>query len=268
MNISGKAPLGTKNKVVSIAGGGDAAHASPAGPSNFEQVQQVARYCQSQRDMGMIVGPPGCGKTYAAIDYLENNPNVYLATLNPTFSAVGPGLARVSAALGLTGAVAAGYVTHIRLIDRFLEHDSADAAPLLIIDECQHAGDALLDELRAIHDEAKIGLLLTGNAEFSKRFSGHGAAAFAQLTSRIGARLELGPPALADIAPICERYGISGKAELAHLLRLAQGIGGLRVVAKLVALAETLNGGDKLPTLADLKLAKTLLLGGHDERRR
>ena len=47
-------------------------------------------------------------------------------------------------------------------------------------------------------------------------------------------------------------------------MRLAQGIGGLRVVVKLVALVNTLNGEDKSPTLADLKLASTLLLGGHD----
>ena len=259
---SGKAPWRAKNKVVSIAGGGDEVPASPAEPSNFEQVQRVARYCQSQRDIGMIVGPPGCGKTYAANDYLANNLNVYIATLSPIFVAVCPGLARVAEAVGLTGAVSAGYVNHMRLVARFLDRGSADAAPLLIIDECQHAGDALLDELRALHDEAKIGLLLIGNAEFPKRFRGHGAAPFAQLTSRIGARLELGPPALADIAPICERYGISAKAELVHLLRLAQGIGGLRVVAKLAALADTLNGEDKSPTLADLKLASTILLGG------
>ena len=260
MSTSGKAPLGTKNKVVSIAGGGDDAPAAPAERSNFVKVQQVARYCQFQRDMGMIVGPPGSGKSYAATDYLDSNPHVYLATLSPLFAAPGPGLTRVAEACGLTGAVSAGYVNHMRLI-AFFDHSAAEGPPLLIIDEAQHAGDALLDELRSLHDESKIGLLLIGNATFARRVRGQGAAEFAQLSSRLGARLQLGAPRAADVAPICERYGVTGKAERDLLLDLAQGVGGLRVASKLAAMADRLSGDDRTPALADLREATTMLFG-------
>lgn len=52
---------------------------------------------------------------------------------------------------------------------------------LLIVDEAQHLSAGAIDQLRAVHDRAEVGLALLGNEEVWSRIDGGGRKAQAQL---------------------------------------------------------------------------------------
>ena len=131
---------------------------------------------------------------------------------------------------------------------------------VLLIDEAQHLNDRCLDELRCIHDQTRVSLILAGNESLRSRFNTTRTASFAQLTSRIGPRLELKATAAADIDALASHYGITDQDARLWLKQRCTGHGGLRTMARLVKIAK--DAGDKGELrLAHLKEAAGILGG-------
>lgn len=198
-------------------------------------------HCYRERDMGLLIGAPGVGKTTTLRHYAATERNVWLATMAPSASALVPALTRVAEAIG-THAPATGAISVHDAICRRLR----DLGPggLLLLDEAQHLCDQSLEELRCIHDSAEVGIVIAGNATFVTRFAGKvKAAAFAQLTSRIGAKMFLKEPMPEDIAALCDHHRVAGKKSRVLLERHAGIGGGLRIVGKLIRHAERLAEG-------------------------
>lgn len=217
---------------------------------------RLLEYCQAARELGLIAGAPGLGKTTALRHYAETRDQAYYVVLNPACSSMSSSLARIAEALG-TFTVRRIAETHEIICNR-LDRLGAGGA-LLLIDEAQHLNDQAVDQLRCIHDEMGVGMVFAGNHTLRSRFNNTRAAAFAQFTSRIGMRLMLDGPDAGDVLALCRQWDIGGAREVAFLERQATPDGGLRVVAKLAARARDLAPAGQRVQLNHLKAAAKIM---------
>ncbi|MDO9499006.1 AAA family ATPase [Falsiroseomonas sp.] len=176
--------------------------------------QALMRQAQYLPTMVACVGAPGIGKTMAAEDYAASNPNVFMVTAlagHPSCRWLLEELARVMKLTERGGSQ--------RLASVVIQHLKARRA-LILIDEANHLAPITLDLLRGIHDQAKCGIALVGNARVIGRLEGARDADFAQLFRRIGGRLNRTKTTRADVEALLAGWGVTDP-EVAKLLRAA-----------------------------------------------
>lgn len=213
-------------------------------------------FCRANGLIGLIVGAPGVGKTVALACYTESeHATTYLVTASEPYRRLAPALELVCEAMRATvyrSGAASCREAIVRTLGKTRER------PLLIVDEAGYLDDQPLDALRSVHDETGCGLVLAGNAEFRTRLNGKvGQARFAQLTSRIGMRLDLEAPTREDVAAMCDHYRIAGKEARRLIEKLVEKDRGLRIVRHLARAAT--NGVDRPITIDDLRAALSVL---------
>ena len=203
--------------------------------------------------IGAIVGAPGVGKTSTLVWYAQKNkPGVRYCAMNPAQASMTAMLSRLCAALG----VAAPYrrsELHRAVCGWTREGESR----ALLIDEAQHLNQRSLDELRCIHDESGVAMVFAGNDRLRERINTR-AAAFAQFTSRIGPRVEMGEPTVADARALARHYGIEQPGAVAFLEKRIGTPAGLRQLAHLLTLGRKLAGAGVV-RLSHLKQAAAVL---------
>ncbi len=219
-----------------------------------QRITDLVTICKEAGYIGMVVGNPGVGKTTTLEHFARNNNGAYLCTMSPAIRNMTGALSVVCKAIGATPERAT-WETH-EIICHQLKW--RDGERVLLIDEAQHLPNNVIDELRCIHDETGLGLVFCGNKEFHDRFNRARAAAFAQLTSRVGMRLEIWEPTDDDIDAIRRHHGIEGKAEHAFLVKHAKTSGGLRSVTKLIKVGRALAGPGNPIRLEHLKAAAAM----------
>ena len=198
-------------------------------------ILRVVDYCREYKDIGMIVGDPGVGKTTALQWAASNDSNIVYCVLNPAKSAL-------SSVLELICTLTAGHSPNTcaqkhEVVCHWAEWQEN---ALLIVDEAQRLNDVCLDELRCIHDETDLPLIFSGNRDFRTRFNNRKAASFAQFTSRVGMRLDLERPTPADIAALAHHIGTDDPKAITYLERFGNTSGGLRLVSKLLGIGKGL----------------------------
>lgn len=205
-----------------------------------DKVIGVLRGAQALGDIGLVTGPAGVGKTAGALKYQTISTRTVMATASPAISsAVGILKVLLSRAPGNRGHALAKLDLTIQARETF------GAGWLIIIDEAQHLQVEALEELRAIHDETKAGLVLMGNNSVLSRIEGNARSpAFAQLFSRAGIRVTLKGNAPEEITAVAATMGVTDPTVLAQV----QEIGAkdnLRVVVKALRLAQMSASGGK-----------------------
>ena len=216
-----------------------------------EEISLILSLAQTQADCALIYGAAGAGKSYAAQRYATERPQVALSTMSPAVSTTLSALKRVARALSF----APPKTCSAAAVEDMLVERLADRNALLVVDEAHHLSQAMLDELRCIHDRAGCGLALLGNEPLWARLAGGERAA--QLVSRIGLRKHLGMPAAGDAdliaATLLRRQ--PNAAEQKIVRAAARRAGGLRAVCKLVFNARTFALGDEREAIAAEDLA-------------
>ncbi|MEX0971495.1 MAG: AAA family ATPase [Paracoccaceae bacterium] len=208
-------------------------------PSTLEFMDSL-RFAHTLPDIALIVGPPGIGKTMAAMHYRDITPNVLMITASPATSKGNTILRELAGALGIVhGMPAALYERVLKELER--------NRPLIIVDEVQHLEMQALEQLRSIHDRLQVGLALLGNETVHSRItSGINESAHAQLISRVGFRIRKASANPRDVDILIDAWGIERDAEAAETLRLiAKRAGALRVMTKVLQLASVIASGEK-----------------------
>lgn len=223
------------------------------------RVQQALHYAQMAGDVTAIYGASGIGKTAAIRAYIGMSLNCWVATMSPATSGVVTALEEICAALGIQAAGGAAR-THRDIVRRVTE-----TGGLLIIDEAQHLSPSALDQIRAIHDHAHIGLALVGNDYVYSRMDGAGKRAdhLDRLRSRVGKRVKLSLSSAADIDALLKAWGIPEDASWrSALVAFGRRPGALRGLTKVLRLASSYAALAGRPLeQADVDQARTELGG-------
>lgn len=220
------------------------------------QIWRVVDYCRNFRDIGVVVGEPGVGKTTALARYVALNGG-YICTPSPAMSAsLSAALRMICDAMGLYAPARTSEI-HRDICNRVKQYHEPD--DMLIIDEAQNLNDQVIDELRCVHDATKLPMVFSGNASLRSRFNNVRVASFAQFTSRVGMRLDIERPARADVVALAKQANAGDAKAVAYLERFALTAGGLRLVAKLLGIAGGLAGPDAPVALDNLKAAAMML---------
>jgi hypothetical protein len=188
-------------------------------------------------EMIAIYGGPGVGKTTAA-RYFAKAIAPWLVTCSPATSGLIPALQAVASKVGVVADGGAARISDA------LRTYLRNAPGILILDEAQHLSIAAVEELRAIHDDIDIGLVLMGNEHSYTRFVGHARVAnFAQIRSRFGLCLHLPQPSSEDVHAIAKAWSIKDQRLMGQLEEIARKPGALRSVTKVLQLVRAIQDG-------------------------
>lgn len=243
-----------------------AAGAAPTEPGfqdtpTAKRILQICMQAQVLTDFAVIAGAAGIGKTTALRRYVEHNPNAWMTTMEPLMRSPHALLEEIARVLGVTerGSTRLSGAIQQRLRDR---------GGVLIIDEAHQLTTEAFDQLRSLHDKARVGIVAAGNIETGTRLEGAGRnPQFAPLWSRVGVRRTWGKSLDGDIPMILDAWGIGGKAERDFLVQVAAKGGALRMITKCIRLAGIIAaGGGETLAAPHLRAAYGQLVNGgaHD----
>ena len=198
--------------------------------SGAETIFLATRYAHINRDISLIYGEAGLGKSHALQNYAKNHDKVlYIEARNCDRSTKGI-CERILKALGKNSSG-----TDRVLVDSIIESLRV-SNKLLIIDEAQHLSIKAIENIRAINDIAKTGIVLCGNPTIYDRMHGRGQAHFAQLFSRLGVKRKILEPTKEDIKKIFKGSNIDNDC-VNFLHSMALSWGGLRNSVKIFNIA-------------------------------
>ena len=190
-------------------------------------IDDALAYAHASKDIVLIHGPSGRGKTSAARHYRATHSRVFYMPATRAMATMAGLLTCLGEAIRAYPASISAINWERAIIARLREGNS-----LVIVDEAHHLRDALLDELRCIRDNAGCGLALIGNDALLMSFR-----RCPQILGRTGSRLDLKHLAADDVAAIAA--GPLGRkparAELKSLVRAARGPGGLHTLRRVLA---------------------------------
>ncbi|MFT8420959.1 MAG: AAA family ATPase [Gluconacetobacter sp.] len=191
------------------------------------------RFAQATRSLVMIHGEPGVGKTITLKEYKQKGASVWLVTMSPDTSSKVPMLQEIGINLGLP--VKGGAADMRRaIVARIVK-----TGGVLLVDEAQHLDKGAIEQLRRIHDEAEIGLVVCGNTDLKAKVeTSH------NFNSRIGMKVRLTRPSQSDVSKLSAQYDLADAESLDFLSGIAQLPGGLRCVVKTIQLALMSAAGD------------------------
>lgn len=211
---------------------------------------ELLSFAQFMPEISVIGGAPGIGKTTTIQYYAANNPNVWLATMQPCASTVYPMLGELAAVMQIDERVQTK-------LSRAIGRKMADRGGLIVIDEAQHLDARALDQLRSLYDLYGVGIALVGNETIYSRLDNEGRKAnFAQLVSRIGMRITQAKPKAADMCALIAAWDVTDSHEVRLLKALASKPGALRNITKIMQVASMLAAGEGVPrTIEHIKRA-------------
>lgn len=207
-----------------------------------------------------VVGDPGVGKTASIDQYCASTPNCWKITAKPSCSGVSGVLNAVLSEIMPSNARTGGIPQHT---GAWVRRAIADKEGVLFVDEAQFLNASAFEELRALHDATKVGLVFAGNRDVLSRIEGKARAAeFAQLTSRLGIVHVFSQPAEEDVEIMLAAWGITAPRETAFLSKIAlrPGGGAIRQMSKILELATvSANNEDEERCLQHLEEAAVQL---------
>lgn len=211
-----------------------------------KQIFDAITYSRSNHTIALIYGGAGVGKTTAIYEYQDSYPDVWVWTASPAQAAMLEALRQVRGAMCQ---YTTGYQRQ-HIVRDILECMNQKKG-VLVVDEAQHLGLEVLEQLRSLFDASRSSLVFCGNQKIVARMGGGGKAEFAQLTSRVGRRVRLDMPKPEDVAAILQAWEIEGAKELEFARQVASLHGGLRVLGNVLREAALLVDGPGKPI--DLK---------------
>lgn len=142
------------------------------------RILDTARFAHLEREIGVVVGDPGSGKTVALKEYAKANPDVILVEADPGYTAKA-----LFDDICLRVGCQSGQSLHRMFTD--VVEKLRDSGRMIILDEAENLPYRALEMTRRVHDKAEIGILLVGMPRLMDNLRGK-RGEYAQLYSRVG----------------------------------------------------------------------------------
>lgn len=198
-----------------------------------EAIVATLHYAQVACDIALVYGGAGLGKTCSVRHYMAKSAHVFHVELSPATSGVRGCLEEVAIAVGVRHEGRGANAIHREVCRQFRGRRA-----LLVLDEAHLLGYQALDQVRCLHDQGRVGIVLMGNEQVYSRMAGSDRAAYLdRLFSRVGKRLHLRRAADADSDALAIALGVEDAEARALLRTIAARPGALRAVDRVVSLA-------------------------------
>ena len=226
-----------------------------------KSIHAVIGWAVQDRDMAMISGVAGSGKTRAVREYVRTHPDSILieATINTSAKSLFKILARE---LGLNDKGS---------IDELIRQSAQSLKKVsrtIIIDEAEHLPYRALESLRRMHDFSRATLVLVGtNKLLINLTASKSGNELEQLSSRVGNKWILGGLSYVDedkkkirddLEAVCKNFGVTQKSCIDLIEALAKG--NFRKTEKLLRRAKMLSEYAKTPINEDVVKEATKML--------
>ncbi|MDI6711488.1 MAG: AAA family ATPase [Bacillota bacterium] len=197
------------------------------------QVLGLCDLCATEKEIGVVAGSPGSGKTTAIKEYCRRDPEAVYITAEPTITAK-----ELLVEIGRALAVDINYCTMHEMLRKIVAH-LRETPRLIIVDEA----DTLvtytvkkLEILRAIHDQAKVGIVLVGMPRLiALLLRGPSLKEnLAQLYSRVGYVVQTKGFTADEARALLDQYNVTEGARQELLKRADQRQGGMRRFIKVL----------------------------------
>ncbi len=191
-----------------------------------KSIHAVINWAVRDRDMAMISGVAGSGKTRAIKEYVKTHPDSILieATINTSAKSLFKILAHE---LGINDKGSIDDL--VRQSGEVLKKVSKT----IIIDEAEHLPYRALESLRRVHDFSRTTLVLVGtNKLLLNLTSSKSGNELEQLSSRVGNKWILSglcytsdedKKVIEDLEAVCKVFGVSDKSDINLIERIARG---------------------------------------------
>jgi len=170
------------------------------------KIFELCTECRNGRDIGYICGKKGVGKTMAVEAYAEaHRVSTVLITCFKGYTSHAL-LAEIARRFGVAwkGSVP-------QMFPRMVSELRRTGHPLLIIDDCDFLGTAI-HTARQLHDQADIGVVLSGTTAFLEWMRDHNSGTIGQAHSRISLVLAIDKISYEDGERLADFYGMASAA--------------------------------------------------------
>jgi hypothetical protein len=208
-----------------------------------KQITKTLRFAQLLGNFCCVYGASGLGKTTTIQNFIADKNNAWLVTMSPAQRSLKSVLGAILE--GLHVPISNGNNSQLRreIVDRL-----NGSAGILVIDEAQHCTWEVLEEVRSIHDQCKVGLVLVGSEKVYGTITGGARRAeYAQIFSRIAKSYSVQTPTKECVHAVARGFGITDNASLGFLYDVAARRGALRMVTGCIAYAQMLANGAEKP---------------------
>jgi DNA transposition AAA+ family ATPase len=215
-----------------------------------KDIERALVLARSLPSIAVVYGAPGVGKTSTLKRHARTAPNVWVVTASPAVGSMAAILKLIGIAVNARG----GYRNYD--LARDITTRITGTRGLLVIDEFQHLSLPALEQVRAIHGAAEIGIALVGNeAGYAHMTGGTRRLDHAQLFSRCSPVVRLFSPKEDDVNAVLDSWQVTAKAAKDFALQVASGAGGLRVLVKMLEQAALFSPDAAAPDMAAMQAA-------------
>ena len=219
-----------------------------------QAIEGALNYARSRPSIAVVYGGAGVGKTTAIWRYARDSKDVWIFEASKSRASMLEALRAVYELMTGYKCEEKRSSTISRMILERLQWWCRDRG-LLVVDEAQHLTIDAIEEFRALHDSAGIGLVLAGNESVYAQLTGRTRRAeFAQLFSRVGKRLRLDKPTAEDVLAILQAWRVEGAKEREFCQQIASMPGGLRGLTNV--LVDATAAAQAMGRLVDLKMLR------------
>lgn len=188
------------------------------------KIIEVATICKEEKEIMVVYGKAGIGKTTALRKYYENNRDVIFIEADIDYRPAAM-LGHLSKSLSINQNKSVTTI-YSEAIERLRQKDT-----LLIIDEAENLTYKSLETLRRLHDKTGIGVLLCGLPRLISNLRGS-RGQYEQLYSRVALAVKIDELSIEDVDEIVGKM-IPDKKKLAETFYKACD-GNIRVLSKLL----------------------------------
>lgn len=192
---------------------------------NSKTIFEICEMVRIEKEIGIITGRAGIGKTYSLREYARHRQDILLIEADITFT---PKVMMKEICTHL------GIITGLSLHDMFegLVEKMKTMDIMLIIDEAEHLPVRGIDILRRIHDRTGCGILICGLPQLLMRLKSL-RGDYAYIFSRIGIGARLEAPTKKDVYAIVHSMMDDANEKICESF-YEYSAGSIRILVKLI----------------------------------